>query len=164
MFKRPISNLPALSTLTLVCDEISDPGNLGTLLRSAAGAGVQAVALTPGCADVWSLKALRAGMGAQFRLPSQSNMTWTQIQDYIRASGGRIRVAEGKSSTLYTHVDWSVPCALVIGSEAEGPSVEAFNAADEKIAIPLEAGVESLNAGMAGAIILFEASRQRREQ
>lgn len=104
---------------------------------------------------------LRSGMGAQFRLPMQDNMTWPDIIQYLNVSGSQIRVAEGTSDTLYTDVDWTVPSALVIGSEAEGPSEAALQTRHEKIAIPLASGVESLNAAMAGSVILFEAQRQK---
>lgn len=153
--------MPKSPTLALICDEIRDPGNLGSLLRSAAAAGVQAVALTRGCADAWGLKALRSGMGAQFRVPITSDMEWSQIRAYCDATKMNIKVAEGSSKLSYTQIDWRAPSALVIGSEAQGPSVEAFKAAHHKISIPMSDHVESLNAAMAGAVILFEAKRQR---
>lgn len=104
---------------------------------------------------------LRSGMGAQFRLPTQPNMTWPEIVHYLEAIGSQIRIAEGASDTLYTDVNWTVPSALVIGSEAEGPSEGALQTRHRKVAIPLASGVESLNAAMAGSVILFEARRQR---
>lgn len=163
VFDRPHIALPPTPTLTLICDEIRDPGNLGTLLRSAAGAGVHAVILTSGCADVWGLKVLRSGMGAQFRLPMETSKSWNDIVGYLQLTESTLRVAEGTADVDYTEVDWSVPSALVVGSEADGPSEGAFRAAKDKVAIPLAGGVESLNAAMAGSIILFEAQRQRRQ-
>lgn len=160
IFERPNSALPQQPHLTLICDNIHDPGNLGSLLRSAAGAGVNAVCLSTGCADVWGLKALRAGMGAQFRLPIQTGMKWEQIEAYVRRADARVRVAEG-GGVEYTAVHWGGISALVVGSEAEGVSMEAREMADEMVGIGLGGGVESLNAAMAGAVILFEAKRQR---
>lgn len=103
-------------------------------------------------------------MGAQFRLPMETSKSWPDIVSYLEGTKSRVRVAEGTSEICYTEVDWSVPSALVVGSEAEGPSQEAFQAAHDKVAIPLSGGVESLNAAMAGSIILFEAKRQRRKE
>lgn len=161
VFDRPNPQLPPLPSLTLICDQVRDPGNVGTLLRSAAAAGVGAVLMTAGCADVWGLKALRAGMGAQFRLPIKCGMTWSHISDYVELTNSVLRVAEASSDIDYTQVDWSVPSALVVGSEADGPSAEAFSACEEKVSIPLSLQMESLNAAVAGAVILFEAKRQR---
>lgn len=161
VFDKPEVSLPVHTSLSLICDEVRDPGNLGTLLRSAAGAGVDTVLLTAGCADIWNLKVLRSGMGAQFRLPIKSGMSWKEIVDYLESMKTVIRVAEGSTQASYSHVDWTIPSALVIGSEADGPSETAFAVAHESIGIPMASGVESLNAAMAGTIILFEAQRQR---
>lgn len=148
---------------------------MGTLMRSAAGAGVDGVILTSGCADVWSLKALRAGMGAQFRLPIISNMKWPTLSEYLLCKYKcSVCVADGESSNRvsrgncaaasvhYADYDWTMPSALVVGSEADGPSADAQALAQYKVSIPLSNDVESLNAAVAGAVILFEARRQRR--
>ena len=148
------------SPLVLVLDRLRDPGNLGTLLRTAAGAGVDAVYLTPETVDPWNPKVVRAGMGAQFRVPfaDLSAATMQGLRDHIAL---RV-VARGDAPLPYDAVDWTRPAALVIGGEAEGVSA-ALNAwSTEAVAIPLAAGVESLNAAIAGAVILFEATRQRR--
>lgn len=162
------------SSKVLVCDSVHDPGNIGTLLRSAAGANVDGVILTSGCADVWSLKALRAGMGAQLRLPVKADVEWPVVADLLQSKFEcAVCVADGDMSdsapeagnalrTLnYSDYDWTKKSALVIGSEADGPSVSAMKLASCKVSIPLARNVESLNAATAGAVILFEAIRQR---
>ncbi|MCC2628824.1 MAG: putative rRNA methyltransferase tsnR [Thermomicrobiales bacterium] len=133
--------------LALVIDRLRDPGNLGTLLRSAAGAGVNAVYLSPETVDPWNPKVVRAGMGAHFRVP------------LITLDGVVASVAAARP---YDASDWTGAAALVIGGEAEGVGPELKAWGTEEVGIPLLHGVESLNAAAAGAVILFEAARQRR--
>lgn len=146
--------------LVLVLDRLRDPGNLGTLLRAAAGAGVQAVYLTPETVDPWNPKVVRAGMGAHFRAP-----ILPLDRDAMGELAARLSlrvVARADASLPYDAVDWTAPAALIVGSEAEGVSPEMDAWSSEAVTIPLAAGVESLNAAVAGAVILFEAARQRR--
>jgi RNA methyltransferase, TrmH family len=153
---------------------VRDPGNIGTLLRAAAGAGADGVILTPGCADPWGLKALRAGMGAQLRMPMLTSASWPDIEALLRRDlGCEVCVADGddagslhagferKPAVSYTKYDWRGPRALVVGSEADGASAEAHALASARVSIPMANGMESLNAAVAGAVVLFEASRQR---
>lgn len=162
MCKRPERTLPSDATLVLIADEVHDPGNLGTLLRSAAASGANAVATTTGCADVWGLKALRAGMGAQFHIPVQTTMQWDSLTCYTRDNRLHVYVAAASHDAVpYTNVDWRLPSALIIGSEANGASPAAFAAAETAVYIPMAAAVESINAAMAGTVVLFEAQRQR---
>jgi TrmH family RNA methyltransferase len=148
--------------LMLVLDRLRDPGNLGTLLRAAAGAGVSAVYLSPETVDPWNAKAVRAGMGAHFRLPLLS-LGAAAMADLRQRIPRRV-IASAEATRRYDEVDWRGPAALAIGGEAEGvgPAVAAWG--NEEAAIPLAAGVESLNAAVAGAVILFEAARQRRSR
>ncbi len=160
--------LPASPSLVLVCDSVADPGNLGTLLRSAAGAGADAALLTSGCSDAWGLKALRAGMGAQLRLPVRSGLAWADAAAQLRAWGCAPRAADASARRAHFDVDWRRPSALVVGSEAHGLSPEVRGEC-ELVAIPLggggaaeqQAALESLNAAVAGSVVLFEAQRQR---
>lgn len=161
VISRPTRPLPRNASLVLVCDGVQDPGNIGTLVRAAAGAGAEGVLLTTGCADAWGLKALRAGMGAQLRIPVLPNLDWDEAERLLVDRSMDIRVADGGGREPYAGVDWTVPAALVVGSEANGPSLAALKAANVKVAVPMANGVESLNAAVAGAVILFEASRQR---
>jgi TrmH family RNA methyltransferase len=146
--------------LVLLLDRLRDPGNLGTLLRAAAGAGVAAVYLSAETVDPWNPKVVRAGMGAHFRLPlvPLDDATLHELRERLPQ---RV-VASADATQAYDALDWSGPTALVIGGEAEGVGAELSAWSNEAISIPLAAGVESLNAAVAGAVILFEAARQRR--
>jgi TrmH family RNA methyltransferase len=153
--------LPRSGTpLVLVADGVRDPGNLGTLVRAAAGAGVSAVYLTPGTVDPYHPKVVRGAMGAHFRVP----IRWFDggaVDEVVASCPVRV-VADARAGRSYDAVDWTGPAALVVGSEAEGAGGTTRALATEAVRIPLAAGVESLNVAVAGAIILFEAARQRR--
>lgn len=152
----PIANHP---DFILIPDRIRDPGNLGTLLRSAAATGVQAVFLPPETTDAFAPKVLRAGMGAQFRLPIHE-MEWEQIERIVTSANLQLYVADMNGVSCW-ETDLRKPLALVIGGEAEGASKEAQRLAHGKISIPMTGGVESLNAGVAGSVLMFEVVRQR---
>eukprot|EP00611_Tribonema_gayanum_P002742 TRINITY_DN12078_c0_g1_i1.p1 TRINITY_DN12078_c0_g1~~TRINITY_DN12078_c0_g1_i1.p1 ORF type:complete len:336 (-),score=70.61 TRINITY_DN12078_c0_g1_i1:50-1057(-) len=162
---RPLLPLPETVRLALVLDGVSDPGNMGTLVRTAAALGVDAVVMTGACVDLWSPKALRASMGAAFRVPSVAMGTWHEARELLRARGLALYAADGSAATAHWEVPWSQPSALVVGSEAEGLSQAAREDLERGditgIRIPLSNGVESLNAAVAGAIVLGEAQRQR---
>ncbi|KAG5186178.1 tRNA/rRNA methyltransferase [Tribonema minus] len=162
---RPLLPLPETVRLALVLDGVSDPGNMGTMVRTAAALGVDAVVMTGACVDLWSPKALRASMGAAFRVPSVATGTWRETRELLQARGLALYAADGGAATAHWEVPWSKPSALVVGSEAEGLSQAAREDLDRGvitgIRIPLSNGVESLNAAVAGAIVLGEAQRQR---
>ncbi len=151
---------PGQEGWSLIVDGVQDPGNLGTLLRSAAAAGLDQVILLPGVTDPWAPKVLRAGMGAHFRVAIRMARDLAQVEAWIGPA--QRLLATAAAPTLYTEVDWTQPSALVIGSEAEGPRLTASWPGLQAIAIPMARGMESLNAAVAGSIILFEAQRQRR--
>ncbi len=144
----------------LIPDQIRDPGNLGTLLRTAAAAGVQAVFLPPETTDAFAPKVVRAGMGAHFRLPILP-LTWDEIR--ARTSGLRLLLADMDGLSCWES-DLRAPLALIVGGEAEGASPAARALATDSISIPMPGGMESLNAGVAGAILMFEVVRQRQPQ
>jgi TrmH family RNA methyltransferase len=150
--------LPASPTFLLILDQIRDPGNLGTLLRTAAAAGVDAVILSPGTTDAFAPKVLRAGMGAHFRLPL-AKMDWEEIKDYTRNL--TVYLAEMAGDVVYTEASLKRACALLLGGEANGASQSARDLAEQTISIPMPGKMESLNAAVAGAVLLFEAVRQR---
>ena len=154
--------LPATPDFLLILDGVRDPGNLGTILRSAAAAGVQAVLLSPGSADAYAPKVVRAGMGAHFRLPIRQ-LSWEQIKATLDPSpvGLRVYLAEATAGIPYTQADFRSPLALVIGGEAVGAGQQAVSLTTEKVHIPMPGGSESLNAGVAASILLFEVVRQR---
>ncbi|MEO6458408.1 MAG: RNA methyltransferase, partial [Chloroflexia bacterium] len=154
------------TALGVVCDAVQDPGNLGTLLRSAEAAGAIGVWLTPGCVDPYSPKVVRAAMGAHFRLPIFSS-TWPEIPVELEKLGiptTNLYATEADADTPYDEVDWTSPSALVVSNEAHGLSQEAREAVKSArfISIPMSGNTESLNSAIAGSVILFEAARQRR--
>lgn len=154
-------NLPEELDLLLVMDNIQDPGNAGSLLRSALGAGAQAVIFTPGSVDPYSPKVLRAGMGAHFYIPIRT-MPIEEIK-YRYHDRLSFWTTQKISGTPYWQVDMKQPSLVAIGSEATGVSREMHALCPGAITIPTCDKVESLNAAVAGSIILFEARRQRAE-
>src|SRR3990172_3571067 len=155
----PSPSLSSSLSFVVVLDRISDPGNLGAILRTADAAGVQAVCLAPGTVDAYNPKVVRAGMGAHFHLPIVE-ATWEELK--VQLAGLEVWLAEAHAGQAYHRVDWRKPCALVIGSEAEGPSAEALRFTPRRVHIPMPGQAESLNAAVAAAVVMFEAARQRR--
>jgi TrmH family RNA methyltransferase len=151
-------SLPASLDLVLIPDQLRDPGNLGTMLRTAAAAGASAVILPPETVDPFSPKVVRSGMGAHFRIPIHS-LDWDEIQ--IRLQNLHIYLAAAGDGLAYTQADLRPPLAFIIGSEAHGASPQAESLAHERLHIPMPGGVESLNAAVSAGILLFEALRQR---
>lgn len=141
----------------LILDQIRDPGNLGTILRTSAAAGVSGVLLTPGCVDPFNPKVVRSGMGAHLRLPFRPE-SWPAIAQLT--ADRPIWLADARAQLPYTAVNWTQPTALIIGNEARGGGTQAEQLATGRIAIPIHAATESLNAAIATAIILFESLRQ----
>lgn len=148
--------------LFVIADGIHDPGNLGTLLRSALGASANAVFIAPGTVDPFSPKVARAGMGAHFRLPIRP-LDWEAPDPLLLACRNRY-LTDANADLAYDRADLTASTCLIIGSEAAGLSPAARALSTGAISIPLAGGLESLNAGIAGAVILFEAARQRRER
>ena len=159
----PFKTLPMPEKLdfVLIADQVRDPGNLGTLLRSAAAAGAQAVILLEGGVDVFSPKVLRGAMGAHFELPIHT-LTYDEIHALNTQNNLNLLVAAAEEGIPYTQADLTKPLVLVVGGEAEGASSELQEKADGFIHIPMPGGGESINAGVAGAVILFEVVRQRK--
>jgi RNA methyltransferase, TrmH family len=155
---------PASEEPILIIDHLRDPGNLGTILRTSAGLGVKQVWVPPECADPFSPKALRAGMGAQFRLPIFS-LTWEEIQAGLAAPVEdrplQVLLAAPGEGLPFDEIDFRDPLALIIGGEAEGASRQAYLVASKLIHIPMPGGIESLNAAVAAGILLYEIARQR---
>lgn len=163
-------SIPDSPNFILIPDQIRDPGNLGTLLRSAAAVGVQAVLIPPETTDAFAPKVLRSGMGAHFRLPIHS-MSWDEIEKIVKLegaalSGGAVSkglnvwVADMDGQSCWD-IDLRQPVTLVVGNEAEGASESALGLASGKISIPMSGMMESLNAGVAGSVLMFEVVRQR---
>lgn len=155
------TNLPIYQspTFILIPDQIRDPGNLGTLLRSAAASGVQAVLIPPETTDAFAPKVLRSGMGAHFRLPIHSK-DWEEIEQVVKPEGLNVLVADMDGRSCW-ETDLRQPICLIVGSEADGASESARKLANGNISIPMSGEIESLNAGVAGSVLMFEVMRQR---
>jgi TrmH family RNA methyltransferase len=141
-------------------DGVRDPGNMGTLFRSAAGAGVNHLIIGPECVDPYHPKAVRAAMGAHLRIPS-SYADSGEFADYCR-DFPLVALADAGGNALYDSVSWQSASVMIVGGEAFGPTSESREVANVIVSIPLANGVESLNAGVAGSLLMFEAARQRR--
>jgi TrmH family RNA methyltransferase len=152
--------VPELRTLTLLLDRVRDPGNAGTLLRSAAAAGVDLALFGPESVDPFNDKVMRAGMGAHFRLPVRSLAGWEEAAMWMDGTQP-LYLAEAVGEIAYDAVDWTSAAILAVGGEANGAS-EWVRRRATAITIPMQAATESLNAAVAGSVILFEAARQRR--
>jgi len=143
----------------LVCDRISDPGNLGTLIRTAAGLGADCVILHPDCAELTNPKTLRATAGAVFRIPVYIDVPARVVSDWLRSRQLDVLVADAHAGASSYDVGRAGGWALVIGGETQ-PLDPVWRAPDvRRLRIPLARGVESLNAGVAGALLLDRLRR-----
>ena len=153
------------AALLLVAAGLQDPGNLGTLIRSAEAFGATAVLTTHGTVSEWNQKALRASAGSVFRVPVVQVAAEELIA--MKSRGVRLLAAVAPDSDPVTisesvsNSDLTLPCALMIGNEGAGLADDFLLLADARIAIPTPGRVESLNAAVAGSLLLYEASRQR---
>lgn len=148
--------------LLLGLDRVQDPGNLGTLIRTAEAAGSAGVFAFAGSADAFVPKTLRSAMGSAFRLPVLADVSGLGVIATCRAHGLKIVVADGEGSISHHDYDWRQPTLLILGNEGRGSAAEIKDASDLRVRIPMRAPVESLNVAAAGAALLFEAARQRR--
>ncbi len=157
----PFPDLPIAPTpdFLLILDAVRDPGNLGTILRTAWAAGVDAALLAPGTADPFNSKVVRAALGAHFFLPLASD-SWDGISQHL-ASVPRVYLADARGELNYADADWSPPRALIVGGEAEGASEKARLLATTRVFIPMPGQAESLNAAIAAGILLFEALKRK---
>jgi RNA methyltransferase, TrmH family len=157
VFPWPEIRVPDVPDLVIVADGWRDPGNLGTMLRTAAAAGVGVVALMPGTVDATNPKTLRAGMGAQFRVATW-NMTWEHLQ--TRFPDHAIYLADMGGDTPYDAVDWTQPSLIVVGEEAHGLSKHTRALpTTTTIHVPMASGAESLNAAVTASILIYAARR-----
>jgi TrmH family RNA methyltransferase len=154
----PNLSLPSRSTWTLVVDNVRTPGNLGSILRSAAATGVDQVFLSPGTVDQYNPKVVRGGAGAHFRVPILA-LSWNEIKSQL--SGLDVWLAAIRGDLPYTGANWIRPLALIVGGEARGASQAAIDMATGRVTISMQRGVESLNAAVATGVLLFEIARQR---
>lgn len=147
--------------LVVLLHEINNPSNAGAILRTAEAAGASAAILTRQSANVFAPKSLRAAMGAAFRLPLWTNADFAEAIDFCREKAIKIVCADVRAGKNHTAVDWREAACLIVGSEARGLETDEIEQTDEQIKIPMKSGVESLNAAVAGGVVLYEAARQR---
>jgi RNA methyltransferase, TrmH family len=152
--------------LVVVLVGVQDPGNVGTAVRSAEAFGATGLVATKGTADPWSSKALRASAGSALRLPILRGIAPAVAMAQLRVAGLRIIAASAKQSggASKPSADLRDSCAIFVGNEGAGLPPEVERSADELFAIPMASGVDSLNAGVAASVILYEAARQRTDR
>ena len=164
--QRPATGLAqmllAAHPLLVGLEAVQDPGNFGTIVRTAEAAGASGLVALKGSVDAFAPKTLRSAMGSAFRLPIVSGLTGTALLSQARASGLKVLATAATATLRYDQFDWRQAALVVFGNEARGVSQALLEACDRQISIPLQAPVESLNVAAAAAAILFEAARQRR--
>ncbi len=148
--------------LILGLECLQDPGNLGTILRTAEAAGVTGVFLSAGCVDLYNPKVIRSTMGSLFRVPFVTEVDLAAMVGKMRGKGIRIFAAHLAGSVLYDEPDYAAPSAFLIGNEGAGLSESLTSLADSRVRIPMAGQVESLNAAVSCAVLLYEAAGQRR--
>ncbi len=157
----PLPTFDAHDGFVLILDGVRDPGNVGTLIRAAAAAGCDAVITIAGTADAFAPKVVRSAMGAHFRLPVVADCDWKIVGPALAALPTVVG-ADGAASLLYDAVNWTRGCAIIIGNEDHGLSAEGRRWCTATARIPMARSVESLNASVSGAIMVYEVVRQRR--
>ena len=157
----PVTRVSEPGRFCLLLEDVQDPGNVGTMIRTAAAAGVDQVLLSRDCAFAWAPKALRAGQGAHFLTTVIERVDLGHWIDAFRAAGGRAFATVVTDATSVYRADLRGRVAIAIGREGSGLSPALSQACDARIAIPMASGSESLNAAAAAAVVLFEAVRQR---
>jgi len=150
---------PRTGDLILLADGLQDPGNLGTLIRSAEAFGASAVAITPNTVDPWNGKCLRAAAGAAFRMPLPN---WDgPLAESLKSLAAKLFAAVPRDATPAHLANLNGTTVLIIGNEGAGISPALIAAADERITLQTTGPTESLNAAVAGSLLLYEASQQR---
>lgn len=150
------------SPLLLMLENIQDPGNLGTILRTAEGAGVTGVIMSRDCADIYQPKVVRSTMGSLFRVPFYQAEDFLQEIRLLQDRNIKVYAAYLEGSEIYDAMDYRGGSAFVIGNEGNGLTKETALAADACVRIPMGGKLESLNAGVSAALLVYEAARQRR--
>ena len=146
----------------VVLDNLQDPGNLGTIFRTAEAAGVTGILLSKDCVDVYNPKVIRSTMGAVFRMPFLYVEDLPEKIKELQKEGIKTYAAHLRGENAYDEEDYATGCAFLIGNEGNGLRDEVADCADCLIRIPMEGEAESLNAAVAAAVLMFEAGRQRR--
>jgi len=159
--RTPRAEAPDAGDFCLLLEDVQDPGNVGSIIRTAAAAGVEQVLLSRHCAFAWSPKVLRAGQGAHFLTTLVEDIDLVAWIGAFRQRGGTVLATAVAGGTPLYRARLGGRVAIAIGSEGRGMSETLLASADQRVTIPMAAGSESLNAAAAAAVMLFEAVRQR---
>ena len=147
----------------MVLENLQDPGNLGTIIRTGEGAGIRGVIMSQDTVDIYNPKTIRATMGSVYRVPFIYVETLSNSICYLKEKGVRTYAAHLKGTKQYYEFSYTGGTAFLIGNEGNGLKKETADLADEYLRIPMEGQVESLNAAIAATILMYEAYRQRRQ-
>lgn len=160
MQEQPLEQLLASGKLLLVLDRVGDPGNIGTMLRTADAAGVGGIILLKGTADIYAPKTVRSSMGSLFHVPVLSGVAEQEFIDNAKKSGYQLLVTALDGADNLYQADLKGRLAFVMGNEAGGVSASLLQQADKRVFIPMRGKAESLNVAMAAGIVMFEAMRR----
>lgn len=152
------------SPFFVVLENVTDPGNMGTLIRTADAAGADGIFLSKGCVDIYNPKVIRATMGSIFHLPIYRNLNLMDLMEDFKNNNVKTLAAHLKGTSTPYKVDMTTACAVIIGNEANGLSDEISEIASDLVKIPMPGKAESMNAGIAGGILIYESVRQRIEE
>lgn len=150
-------------THLLVLESVQDPGNLGTMVRTGEGAGLSGVIMNKTTVDLFNPKTIRSTMGSIYRVPFMVVDDLAEAMNLLKQNGISLYAAHLKGEHSYDEEDYTNPCGFLIGNEGNGLSDEIADLADTYIKIPMEGEVESLNAAISAALLMYEANRQRRK-
>ena len=165
--RRPVASEARLAAtlagnpLLVVLHQINNPVNVGAIVRTAEAAGAAGVITTRNTSDPYSPKSLRGAMGSAFRLPVWSGQEYIDVIEWCRRRAITTISADVEASTSYLDIDWTGPCALLLGPESTGFTPEELASADRRVKISMKGDAESLNVSVAAGVLLFEAARQR---
>ena len=150
-----------VNPLFLILEDIQDPGNLGTMVRTAEGAGVDGIIMTKGTVDIYNPKTIRSTMGSVYRMPFLYTDDLLGVMKQLQEKNVKLYAAHLKGDRFYHQMDFTGATAFLIGNEGNGLKDETSEEADVYMKIPMEGKVESLNAAVASVILMYEAARQR---
>lgn len=149
--------------LLLLLEDIQDPGNLGTMIRTAEAAGIDGIIMSKNTVDIYNPKTIRSTMGSIFRMPFYYTQNLPETMEVLQKKGIKIYAAHLKGEFSYDKADYKEASAFLIGNEGNGLKKATADLADCYMRIPMDGQVESLNAAVASVILMYEAARQRRE-
>ena len=157
---RSVASPVAIDKLGIALEKLQDPGNLGTIIRTAVAAGVDGLWLSSASVDIYNPKVLRASAGQWFQMPMATNQNLLELARQQQQQGVQVIATTSQAAKTYWEVDYTRPSLILLGNEGAGLSEELIEIADERVTIPLANGVESLNVAIATALLLYEAKRQ----